>query len=126
MKGYEEGFRLEDGVLHVRLSGEYPMERLRGEQNVFQPVIDSCSSNDCRKVLVDARNLETDFDTMELFRAGADVASLARNGIRVALLAREEMLDPFFEDVAVNRGGNVAIFTDDAEALAWLRGPQKD
>lgn len=55
-----------------------------------------------------------------MFRAGEDAAFLARVGLRIVILAREDMLDSFFEDVASNRGGNVGIFTDMDTACDWL------
>lgn len=120
MKGYDEEFRFEDGVLHVRLSGTYPVQRAPGEGNLFQPLIDGCAAHGCRKALIDARTLDVALGTMGLFQAGTDAAHLTRSGLRIALLARPDMLDPFFEDVARNRGGDVGVFTDADAARAWL------
>jgi len=43
---------------------------------------------------------------------------------RIAFLGSERnpMLQ-FIEDVTVNRGFEVKVFTEESEALAWLRGP---
>jgi hypothetical protein len=122
MNRYKEDFRLEDGVLHVRLSGEFPEELLRSGKNLFQPLIDACATHECKKAVVDARELQAHFSTMTLFRAGEDAAFLARVGVRIALLAREDMVDPFFGDVVTNRGGDVGVFTDMDAARAWLQG----
>lgn len=121
MDKYNEEFRFEDGVLHVRLSGEFPNELLTSGINLFQPLIDACSSYGCRRALVDARELKVDLGTMGLFQAGADLASITLMGLNVALLAREDMIDPFFETVAANRGGTVQLFTDREAAQAWLK-----
>ena len=121
MSEYNEDFRFEDGVLHIRLSGKFPNERLGKRENLFQPLVDACSTHNCKKALVDARDLQVDFGTIALFRAGNDAAFMSRIGLRVALLAREEMLDPFFDHVVSNRGGNVGIFTDMKRALDWLQ-----
>jgi hypothetical protein len=99
MTGYKEDFRFEDGVLHVRLSGKFPNERLGRGENLFQPLIDACSTHNCKKALIDARDSQVDFDTVALFQAGEDAAFLTRVGLRIALLAREDMLDPFFDNV---------------------------
>ena len=121
MKEYYENFRVEDGVLYVRLSGEYPEERLQQKENIFQPLIDECTAHKCKKAIVDARKLQIHFGTMEMFQTGKDAAFLAFIGLRIALLAREDMIDPFFDDVAFNHGGNIGIFTDMEAARAWLQ-----
>jgi len=108
-------------VLHVRLSGKFPNERLGKRENLFQPLVDACSTHNCKKALVDARDLQVDFGTIALFRAGNDAAFMSRIGLRVALLARKDMLDLFFDHVVSNRGGNVGIFTDMKRALDWLQ-----
>ena len=121
MNDYRQEFNFENGVLIVRLSGTFPNELLRSEQNLFQPLIDECETRNCKLALVDARNLHVNFSTMSIFRSGEDAAVLNRFGVRVALVAREDMLDPFFEDVAFNRGGNVGVFTDIDTARTWLQ-----
>lgn len=120
MKGYYEDFRIENGVLHVCLSGKFPNELLNSKENLFQPLIDACKAHNCAKALIDARNLQVDFGTMAMFRSGEDAAFLSRIGLRIALLAREDAIDPFFEDVVTNRGGDVGIFTDIKAASDWL------
>jgi hypothetical protein len=117
---YKQDFRFEDGVLEVRLSGKFPDELLRQGKNLFQPLVDACLSYQCRKALIDARHLEVNFGTMAMFQAGKDAGSMGRAGIRIALLARDDMIDSFFEDVAANRGGDIAVFTDMDAARTWL------
>lgn len=121
MNEYNEDFRFEEGVLHVRLSGTFPNVLLSSEKNLFQPLIDTCKAHNCKKALIDARDLQVSFDTLAKFRAGEDAAFLARFGLRIAILAREDMLDPFFEQVVSNRGNNVGLFIDIDTAREWLR-----
>ena len=121
MSEYNENFRFEDGVLYVRLSGDFPNELFGKEENLFQPLIDACSTYECKKALVDARDLKVDFNTLAIFQAGVDAAFVSRRGIRLALVATEAMLDPFFDHVVYNRGGIVGIFMDTDSALDWLQ-----
>ena len=121
MKEYNVDFRFDDGILYVKLSGKFPKELLETETNLFQPIIDACSTNKCNKVLIDASDLEVDLRTMDMFRAGVDAATLTHLGIRVAMLAREDMLNPFFDNVAFNRGGLIGIFTDMDNTREWLQ-----
>ena len=121
MNGYSQEFQVENDVLHVRLSGTLPNDLLDREENLFQPLIEACSTQKCKKALVDVRDLKVDFDTTAMFRAGVDAAFLSRIGLRVALLAREDMIDPFFGNVAQNRGAVIGVFTDLDSATDWLR-----
>ena len=120
MKDYNEEFIFEDDVLQIRLSGTFPKELLRKEENLFQPLIEACSTHQCSKVLVDARKLQVNFNTFNMFAAGEDAASLSRLSLRVALLAREDMIDPFFATVVSNRDGKIGVFTDKQAAFTWL------
>jgi len=104
VKEYNEDFRFEDGVLTVRLSGKFPEELLHAGMNLFQPLLEACTTYHCKMAIVDARDLEIDFNTMAMFQAGEDAASMARGGLRIA-----------------NRGGQIGIFTDIDAARAWLQ-----
>ena len=125
---YTQEFRVEDNVMHVRLSGTFPNSRLALKENLFQPLIEACRKDNCPTAIVDARELQVDFDTTALFRAGVDAASLNRFGLCVALVARTDMIDPFFDDVAHNRGARVKVFTDVDSAKTWVNqfGPHPD
>lgn len=120
MAGYDEMFSVEDGLLVVRLGGEFPMEMLSKEENLFEPLIAACAAHECKRALVDARGLAIKLDTLGLLRAAEDAAKLPGLNIRVALVARTEMVDPFFETAAFNRGGLVRVFLDPDEAKSWL------
>ena len=106
--------------MHVRLSGVFPKERLAFEENLFKPLVDACKQANCREVIVDARELQVEFDTLAMFRAGVDAASLNEFGLRVALIARENMLSSFFDDVTYNRAAPVRVFTDLKRAQLWI------
>ena len=121
MNSYHQSFQIKKDVLHVHLSGKFPDELLRSPKNLFQPLIDACSTYNCQKALIDVRDLELQFDTLALFRSGEDAAFLTYIGIRIALLAREDMLNPFFDNVAYNRGGRVGVFTKIDSAQEWLQ-----
>jgi len=122
MESYGQQFRVEADVIHVRLSGTYPIERLAIKANLFEPLIEACKKGNCRLAIVDARELHVAFDTGALFRAGIDAAALQDFGLHVALLAREDMISAFFDDVTHNRGAPVHVFTDVESARAWIDG----
>jgi hypothetical protein len=83
-------------------------------------------SNQARELLVDTTAL-TGFpspDTLQRFLAAVEWAEEARGGLRLAMVARAEMIDPgkFGVTVAANRGLVSNIFTTEVEARAWLDG----
>jgi hypothetical protein len=121
MNRYFQDFSFENGVLNVHLSGEFPNELLRKNINIFQTLIDECANHNCKKALIDARDLQVNFGTMDLFQTGEDAAILASIGLRIAFIARKDMLDPFFDNVSHNRGGQVGIFTDIDSARDWIQ-----
>jgi hypothetical protein len=121
MNDYKVDFNFEDNVLRVHLSGQFPDEMLAKPENLFKPLIDACSAYQCCKALVDASEMTANFRTIDLFRAGKDAVDLTLTGLWVAMLARKDMRDRFFDDVVANRGGHIGIFTDATEALDWLQ-----
>jgi hypothetical protein len=98
-----------------------PVERLAIQENLFTPLIEECTRQNCRDAIVDARELQVDFNTIAMFRAGVDAASLNAFGLRVALVARPDMMSSFFEDVTHNRCAQVQVFTDPESARAWIQ-----
>jgi len=118
---YNQEFINENGLLLVRLSGTFPNDLLRSGQNLFQPLVDECQAQNCKMALIDARKLQVYFSTMAIFHAGEDAAVLSKLGLRVAIVARMDMIDSFFQDVAFNRGGNIGVFTDMEAAREWLQ-----
>jgi hypothetical protein len=120
MEKYFEEFAVESGVLQVRVSGTFPNERVAMKKNLFEPLIEACRKENCRMAIVDARALQVDFNTAELFRVGVDAAALNDFRLRVALVARADMLSSFFDDVTYNRAAPVHVFTDLKEARDWI------
>ena len=120
MENYLEEFAVAGGVLHVRLSGTFPNERVAMKKNLFEPLIEACRKENCRMAIVDARALQVDFNTAALFRVGVDAAALNDFRLHVALVARADMLSSFFDDVTYNRAAPVHVFTDPKEARDWI------
>jgi hypothetical protein len=120
MDTYSREFSVEGHLMHVRISGSFPKERLKGRRNLFESLIEACQRNDCRAAIVDSRDLTTDFDTMDVFRAGVDAAALNQMDLYMAFVAREDMINPFFVDVMINRGARTRVFTDLESARSWI------
>jgi hypothetical protein len=57
---------------------------------------------------------------MTRFYSGKDIADILRPPLKVAAFAKEELINHFAENVAINRGAIFAVFTDEDAALRWL------
>jgi hypothetical protein len=118
---------------HFEESTEYLCYKPVG-QVTFAQVIASCSgavifarTHDYKRLLVDTTGL-TGFaspSTFDRFEFAQQCAYAAHGAVKVAFLAKPEMIDPdqFGLDVARNRGFWTAIFASEAQALQWLLDP---
>src|SRR3954468_7551187 len=81
-------------------------------------------ARDVRALLVDTTALSgfASPHTFQRFLAAVDWAREASGRLRLAMVAKPEMIDPqkFGVTVAGNRGLKSNIFTDEPEARAWL------
>jgi hypothetical protein len=105
--------------LRVTLSGP----AMRGDLlRLLERVFTETKSHDIWRVLVDLTSLATPVGTFEKYQLGTEFARGADRRLTMAVVARSELVDHFFETVARNRGGAVAVFTEEAAALHWLIG----
>ena len=110
-----------EGYLHLTISGDFTPTAAK---HAVDALADRCSKEQCYKVLFDCRSVLGEMpgpDRYELAQYGARVLGPK---IKSAMLAREDQISPdrFFENVAVNRGLNLKVFSDINEAVGWLNG----
>jgi hypothetical protein len=74
---------------------------------------------------VSAVTFPTD-SVFERFEAGVELARQADPRMKMAAVARADLIDHVFENVARNRGAAVATFDNEAAALQWLHGTAPD
>lgn len=89
-----------------------------------------CRENGIRRLLIDTTKL-TGFPppvTAERFSMGERLARDARAAVKVAMVARPELLDPsrFGMTVARNRGLFSNAFSSESEAWKWLLDPNAE
>jgi hypothetical protein len=75
--------------------------------------------NNRTKILIDAVNV-TPPTQLERFRMGEIAASTDKHKNRIALFTKPEIINKFFENVAVNRGVSITVVGSEQEALDWL------
>jgi hypothetical protein len=72
------------------------------------------------RVLCDARAITNPAGAFEKFEAGVELARGADRRMKMAVVARVEVIDYIFQNVARNRGVSVAVFRNENAALKWL------
>lgn len=90
--------------------------------DIWGRLVDDCDKRNCRKVLVEASNMEGWLDTVSAFESGRLLAKI-EPGIKVALCFynyKFDELSSFFKTVAENRGVRVEFFSNPDEAKKWL------
>ena len=115
--GLEVAIKEEPGYLAVTLSGEYS---LAAAKEIGSRVHVEALGLECRKVLIDARQVRGKVGLMDRLKLGAAAAMLWRKDLKVALVYRAEEMDGFFERSARHRGVRMRSFADMSTAREWL------
>lgn len=122
-----EEFVLEDGRVVDRMVGSMSVEEVVAR--VHRAIV-FARQNHANELLIDGSELtfKSIPDTTDRFWAIANWAEAAGGQLRVAIVARAEIIDPekFGVTVAVNRGFNLNVFITEAEAIAWLDSTKVD
>ena len=108
----------ESECLRVTVTGLWSMREFRP---MVEAIRDGCQRSMLRRALVDARGVTDEVSPIDRFEAGKQVASVLL-GIRIALVFDPRRITRLAENTAVNRGADMAIFGEPADALAWLHG----
>jgi hypothetical protein len=114
-------FEYLSGYARCRPEGTFTLEQ--GMQQVLA-AITYAREQSIDKLLVDTTRMVTPGmpTTLDRYTLGVTFAQAARSSVRVAVIVKPEMIDPerFGVTVATNRGMQVNVFTNEADALAWL------
>jgi len=113
--------------LRATVSGAYS---LRAAQDAYDQAVKTAVALGHTRILIDATGVSGAPTQDERYMLGLFVAAEQRVlaaktpavSVQVAVLGRRPLVDPdrFGETVAVNRGANVKVSEQLAEALAWL------
>jgi hypothetical protein len=106
------------GWLEAQLLGELTASHFLDQ---LPKVIQACRDHAIGVVLLNTTAMEGQLSTLERYQMGAQAAVLGM-GLRMAMLARPDTMDPekIGAVVARNRGLDAETFTDREKALSWL------
>ena len=105
-----------DEYLKIRITGENPYEDV---EELLMTIKRLFEQNNRHKVLVDANSIVIPSE-IEKFRIGEMGVEVLGKRVRIALFTKPEYINKFFENVAVNRGGQLYVAGSEKEALDWL------
>ena len=100
--------------------GEFSQEA--GKQCI-DAMVEACSQSQISSALLDCRNMAGEIQILESFMVAKYGVQMIGVIARFALVGREDQMFPdnFVENVAVNRGINLKLFTDVEKAIDWLK-----
>jgi hypothetical protein len=119
---------MEQSEITVTTDGRYLRLTLSGPAmrgsllRLLERIFAETQARDIWRVLVDLTGVSSPVGTFEKYQLGTEFARAADRRLTLAVVARSELVDHFFETVARNRGGAVAVFTEESTALHWLIG----
>ena len=113
-------FTFENGILFTKATGRD--ETIEDVLRYGQSVIEQAVLHQAKRILVDETELEYRLGTFDVYTSAKSLAEHAPHVAKSAMVVTPAQVTDakFFETVAVNRGLNVRMFTDMAEAKEWL------
>lgn len=116
----EEPWQIEDTgqFLHMRVMGAYG--GVPFADDAINVIAEHCKAARRWRVLIDLTPMQGAVSNFDRFMLGQHAAKSWGRRIKVAVITNAETVNRFFENVAVNNGANVRMFTDRKEALDWL------
>jgi len=112
--------REEGGFLSFDVKGAYSLaDFLRLADRVFA----ECRKRGMARAFVDITGVTGDIPQIDRYRLGIYCAEKRDRLTRLAVLARREIINWMFENVATNRGLSTCVSADAAYAQNWLRAP---
>ena len=106
-----------DGYLLVSVRGEWM-------DNPAMEIIKNIKSEAERahqsRVLLNLMEMTPPPDMFSRFRAGEYMAQVWGPSLKVAVVWKQEYINQFAENVAVNRGARLRVFAAEDQALQWL------
>jgi hypothetical protein len=112
----------ERGILRFTLKGPGTHAHLL---RAVAAVITETKSREIWHVLCDATAVTAPTGAFEKFEAGVELARGADRRMKMAVVARVDVIDYIFENVARNRGVSVAVYKNEGAALQWLLSAKK-
>lgn len=110
-------FENRGGYLFVKINEPYS---LKGTFAFLQEFAETCNREHLEKALIDVLILEDHISIWDRYQIGEEYVKVVGSKIRVAVVARRNLIDLTMENVVVNRTGRIKVFHETESALKWL------
>lgn len=105
------------GYLQVTALGQWEEADAKEEMEALREEAEKLGIT---RLLLDVRNLQAPENQMIRFATGVHIAKIWPPPFKLVALADPGLKDGFTENVAVTRGANFKVVTDEKDAIAWL------
>jgi hypothetical protein len=103
--------------LSFEAAGQYSLASL---YDLFYRVKEESEKHGCQDVMLDVTAVSGTIPVMDLHVLGEHGSKVWKLPFRIAIISPDWALNKFFENVARNRGAQVAIVPNQAAAIEWL------
>ncbi len=112
-------FKVIEGVVACEYRGPLYWEALL---EAARQIDEFCGPIGCHRVVIDLTESQGSLSTSERFLLGSKLIGVWTPEVHAAILVRPDQMeaDQFFETVVTPRGLKLRLFTDAAQARAWL------
>jgi hypothetical protein len=103
--------------LEVIFTGERSFAAFR---DLINNVHNECQKNNFKRVLIDVSEATGEWGAFTRYQVGEKVSEVFKYFYKILAIEKEEKINKFAENVAVNRGANLLVTADRKKGLEWL------
>lgn len=102
----------------IKAKGQYSLANLH---DLFDQVKKESENRVNQRVILDVTEVAGAIPVMDMYVLGEHCARLWKPPFKIAIVSPVGALDGFFENVAHNRGVQIAVVPNQEAAMEWLR-----
>jgi len=114
----QEDIQVKKDYVFLKFSGIY--SGLEGVPELMRTVVGLAISNSLKNILIDLTEVKGKLPGSDAFELGELAAKIWGYNLKIAIIYRPADITGMFENVAVNRGGNVRVISTVEEGEKWL------
>jgi hypothetical protein len=117
---YNRDVKVTDDYIIITVTGSYT--GIKDTFTAFDIMIEEAVTHGKNKILLDISKVEGQIPLLDSYELGERAAKVWGHKYKIAILYQAEKIKGMFENVAVNRGGNVRVVPTFEKAETWLLG----
>ena len=89
-------------------------------RDLMNNVHKECQKNNLKRILIDVSEAKGEWGAFTRFKVGEKVSEVFKYFYKILAIEKEEKINKFAENTAVNRGANLLVTSDRKKGLEWL------